>query len=179
MDVKNKRNNALKQRACVLQRCYCPYAPLHCPRAASRRWPTAPPPSGCAGRNHASATCASSTTRCAAAQREPPTPPWSPITPGQTPRWTNEMSSCSQCPRDTGPENGSLQFMARGYVMKAIWSVCGCVCVWQCDVMIVLIETGHHKETFLLHRASRNDRKEDPERLINASLRTLSAFSAS
>lgn len=60
-----------------------PCGRLRCPRAASRRWPTAPPPSGCAGKNLASATCASSTTRCAAARREPPTPLWSRITPGQ------------------------------------------------------------------------------------------------
>lgn len=60
-----------------------PCALLRCPRAASRRWPTAPPPSGCAGKNLASVTCASSTTRCAAARREPPTPLWSRITAGQ------------------------------------------------------------------------------------------------
>lgn len=67
---------------CV-QHLHCPCVPLHCPRAASKQWPTAPPPYGCAGRNRASATCASSTIRCAAARREPPTPLWSLTTPGQ------------------------------------------------------------------------------------------------
>ncbi|KAG7242523.1 hypothetical protein INR49_020236 [Caranx melampygus] len=58
-----------------------PCVHLRCPRAASKPQPTVPPPSGYAGRNRGSATYVSSIIQCAAAQREPQTPPWSPTTP--------------------------------------------------------------------------------------------------
>lgn len=59
---------------------------LHCPRAISKPQPTALLPSGCDGRNRGSTMYTSSTTQCAAAQQEPPTHPWFPITPGQNTR---------------------------------------------------------------------------------------------
>lgn len=58
-------NNYLEQTSLKIQgKCLCccvqhprhPCAPLHCLQAASKLWPTAPPPSGCAGRNQGSAT---------------------------------------------------------------------------------------------------------------------------
>lgn len=67
---------------------------LHCPRAISKPQPTALLPSGCDGRNRGSTMYTSSTTQCAAAQQEPPTHPWFPITPGQNTRlhmWNSMM----------------------------------------------------------------------------------------
>lgn len=75
----------MKYASVCVQRPRCP-CPLRCPPAASKRWLTAPPPSGSAGRSRGSATCASSTTRCAAARPGPPTRRWCPTTPGQTPK---------------------------------------------------------------------------------------------
>lgn len=75
----------MKCASVCVQRPRCP-CPLRCPPAASKLWLTAPPPSGSAGRSRGSATCASSTTRCAAALPGQPTRRWCPTTPGQTPK---------------------------------------------------------------------------------------------
>lgn len=53
---------------CVLKHRCCLRTPFYCRQAASKPQPTVPPPSGCDGRNHGSATFASSTIQCAAAQ---------------------------------------------------------------------------------------------------------------